>query len=168
MGLGLRLSPSLRLCHSVPQQKAKDNRAAHRINKVQKVSGLRVRRGIQVWLCGAASLQVGVRGPTHSSLTVLYLVSSCSRLRARSTSRPRWATWSIRLTDRPYISASPQPGALGSPPPAAAPTDTTLAAPLPPAGLSTSADGFLGRPAGTVPGPGSPSELFLKLPPQCP
>ena len=87
----MRLSPSLRLCPLSPQQKAKDNRAAHRINKVQKVSGLRLRGGLQVWVWGSLP-ESGVRGPAHSSLTVLYLVSSCSRLRARSTSRPRWAT----------------------------------------------------------------------------
>lgn len=74
-----------------------------------------------------------------------------------------------RKTDRPalHLRIPPQPGALGSPPPAAAPT-IFIGSPTPPAGLSTSADGFLKPPAGTVPGPDSPGELFLKLPPHVP
>lgn len=35
----MRLNSKHKALSSVPQQKAKDNRAAHRINKVQKVSG---------------------------------------------------------------------------------------------------------------------------------
>lgn len=74
-----------------------------------------------------------------------------------------------RKTDRPalHLRIPPQPGALGSPPPAAAPT-IFIGSPTTPAGLSTSADGFLKPPVGTVPGPDSPGELFLKLPPQVP
>lgn len=38
--LGMKLSPGRpEIVSCLPQQKAKDNRAAHRINKVQKVSG---------------------------------------------------------------------------------------------------------------------------------
>lgn len=74
-----------------------------------------------------------------------------------------------RKTDRPalHLRIPSQPGALGSPPPAAAPT-IFIGSPTTPAGLSTSADGFLKPPAGTVSGPDSPGELFLKLPPQVP
>lgn len=35
----MKLSPRPKAVSCIPQQKAKDNRAAHRINKVQKVSG---------------------------------------------------------------------------------------------------------------------------------
>ena len=63
---------------------------------------------------------------------------------------------------------SPQPRA----PRNSVPTCRTLTGSTKPspthAGLSTSADGFLKPPAGTVPGPDSPGELFLKLPPLVP
>lgn len=39
LGAGLETKQETLYCVLVPQQKAKDNRAAHRINKVQKVSG---------------------------------------------------------------------------------------------------------------------------------
>lgn len=39
LGAGLEAKHKALCCVLVPQQKAKDNRAAHRINKVQKVSG---------------------------------------------------------------------------------------------------------------------------------
>ncbi|XP_058529753.1 histone-lysine N-methyltransferase 2D isoform X3 [Ochotona princeps] len=107
-------------------QKAKDNRAAHRINKVQKQAESQINRQPKV-------------GDT-----------------ARKTERPAL-----------HLRIPPQQGALGSPPPAAAPT-VFLGSPTPPAGMSTSADGFLKPPAGTVPGPDSPGELFPKLPPQVP
>lgn len=38
MGAGQDIDPRPKVLFSIPQQKAKDNRAAHRINKVQKVS----------------------------------------------------------------------------------------------------------------------------------
>lgn len=46
--LGLSLSPGPKAVSCIPQQKAKDNRAAHRINKVQKVSGAGPGHTIQV------------------------------------------------------------------------------------------------------------------------
>ncbi|KAM6215405.1 histone-lysine N-methyltransferase 2D [Rhynchocyon petersi] len=107
-------------------QKAKDNRAAHRINKVQKQAESQINKQTKV-------------GDI-----------------ARKTDRPAL-----------HLRIPPQPGALGSPPPAAAPT-IFIGSPTTPAALSTSADGFLKPPAGTVPGPDSPGELFLKLPPQVP
>lgn len=58
-GLSLRLSTKPCVVSCVPQQKAKDNRAAHRINKVQKVSE---------WV---AFLGSGATTPTANSLTAL-------------------------------------------------------------------------------------------------
>ncbi|KAM6039118.1 histone-lysine N-methyltransferase 2D [Chlamydotis macqueenii] len=91
-------------------QKAKDNRAAHRINKVQKQAESQINKQTK---------GEGLRKPERPSLH-------------------------LRIPAPPGA----QPVYIGSPPAAS--------------------EGFLKPPAGAGGGPESPSELFLKLPPQSP
>ncbi|XP_059575199.1 histone-lysine N-methyltransferase 2D isoform X3 [Alligator mississippiensis] len=106
-------------------QKAKDNRAAHRINKVQKQAESQINKQTK---------GEGLRKPERPSLH-------------------------LRIPMQPgALPSSAQPSSTGG-----QPVYVNSAAGLPP-----SADSFLKQPAGTGGGADSPSELFLKLPPQSP